>query len=321
MIEKRLLGQSGISVSKIALGTMYFGWKDSRESSVERLNQYFEAGGNFIDTANVYTRREAEGLDLYGKDFDKFEDGASEKLIGAWIKEKKNRENIVLATKVGFAYPGIEIGTSKRQIKEECEKSLKRLGTDYIDLYYLHMDDKNTPFEQSLEALTELVREGKVRAVGASNFTAERLREADEVAKKEGFVRFSCIQNKGTYLTPRADVDYGRQAPLDRAVISLAAERGITPIAYSPLAKGYYANRNKTLAECYMSKENEKRIKALDEVAKELGVSPVQLVYAYLIESSPSIIPIAASSTKEQFCEALDSLKITLSQEFMEILG
>ena len=134
MIEKRLLGQSGISVSKIALGTMYFGWKDSRVSSVERLNQYAEAGGNFIDTANVYTRRAAEGLDLYGRDFDKFEDGASERLIGAWIKEKKNREKIVLATKVGFAYPGIEIGTSKRQIKEECEKSLKRLGTDYIDL-------------------------------------------------------------------------------------------------------------------------------------------------------------------------------------------
>ena len=321
MIKRKIIGNSNISVSEIALGTMYFGWKEPKEESIGRLNQYAEADGNFIDTANVYTRREAEGLDLYGKDFDKFEDGASEKLIGAWMREKKNRDKMVLATKVGFAYPGIEMGTSKRQIKEECEKSLKRLGTDYIDLYYLHMDDKKTPFEESLSALTELVREGKVRAVGASNFTSERLREADEVAKKEGFVRFSCIQNKGTYLTPRADVDYGRQAPLDKAVISLADELNITPIAYSPLAKGYYANRNKTLAECYVSKENEKRIKALDEVAKELGVSPVQLVYAYLIESRPSIIPVAASSTKEQFCEVLDSLKITLSQEFMEILG
>ena len=317
MIEKRLLGQSGISVSKIALGTMYFGWNEPTEASIERLNQYAEAGGNFIDTANVYTRREAEELDLYGKDFDKFEDGASEKLIGAWIKEKKNREKIVLATKVGFAYPGIEIGTSKNQIKEECEKSLKRLGTDYIDLYYLHMDDKNTPFEESLSALTELVKEGKVRAVGASNFTAVRLREADEVAKKEGFVRFSCVQNKGTYLTPRIDFDYGRQAPLDEAALSLSAELGITPIAYSPLAKGYYAKREKGLDECYLSDENEEKIKKLDKISLELGVSSVQLVYAYLLRSAPGIIPIVASSTKEQFDEALDSLKISLSDEIL----
>ncbi len=321
MIKRRILGNSGISVSEIALGTMYFGWKEPKEESIGRLNQYTEANGNFIDTANVYTRREAEGLDLYGKDFDKFEDGASERLIGAWMKEKKNRDKIVLATKVGFAYPGIEIGTSKRQIKEECEKSLKRLGTDYIDLYYLHMDDKKTPFEQSLSALTELVREGKVRAVGASNFTAERLREADEIAKREGFVRFSCVQNKGTYLTPRLDVDYGRQAPLDSAAISLADELGITPIAYSPLAKGYYANRNKTLAECYASVENEKKIKALDEAALELGVSPVKLVYAYLIAKKPSIIPIVASSTREQFGEALDALELSLSEEIIDRLS
>ena len=320
MIKRRILGNSGISVSEIALGTMYFGWNEPTEASIERLNQYAEADGNFIDTANVYTRRVAEGLDLYGKDFDKFEDGASEKLIGAWMKEKKNREKIVLATKVGFAYPGIEIGTSKKQIKEECEKSLKRLGTDYIDLYYLHMDDKKTPFEESLSALTELVKEGKVRAVGASNFTAVRLREADEVAKKEGFVRFSCVQNKGTYLTPRIDFDYGRQAPLDEAVLSLSAELNITPIAYSPLAKGYYAKRDKEPAECYVSLENEEKIKKLDKISIELGVSPVQLAFAYLLRRTPGIIPIVASSTKEQFNEALDSLKISLSDEILSRL-
>ena len=320
MIEKRLLGQSGISVSKIALGTMYFGWKDSRVSSVERLNQYAEAGGNFIDTANVYTRREAEGLDLYGKDFDKFEDGASEKLIGEWMREKKNRSEIVLATKVGFAYPGIKIGTSRKQIIEECEKSLKRLKTDYIDVYYLHMDDKSTPLEESLGALTELVKDGRVRSVGLSNFTAERLLEAVCVAKREGFALPSCIQNKGTYLKPRADVDYGRQAPLDDSVISLAKELGITPVAYSPLAKGYYAKREKGLAECYRSAENEEKIKLLDKTAREIGVTPVQLVYAYLIQNDPSIIPVAASSTREQFCEVIGALDISLSDDFIKSL-
>lgn len=304
----------------MALGTMYFGWKDSQESSLERLDQYTEAGGNFVDTANVYTRREAEGLDLYGKDFDKFRDGASERLIGDWMREKKNRSNIILATKVGFAYPGITIGTSRKQIIEECEKSLKRLKTDYIDIYYLHMDDKSTPIEESLGALTELVKAGKVRAVGASNFTAERLREADEVARREGFVRFSCVQNKGTYLTPRADADYGRQAPLDRDVLSLAKELGITPIAYSPLAKGYYANRSKGLADCYVSPENEEKIKRLDSLSREMGVSQVQLVYAYLLASSPSILPIVASSTAEQFKEALGALDVSLENEIFHSL-
>ena len=299
---------------------MYFGWKDSQESSLERLDQYTEAGGNFVDTANVYTRREAEGLDLYGKDFDKFRDGASERLIGDWMREKKNRSDIILATKVGFAYPGITIGTSRKQIIEECEKSLKRLKTDYIDIYYLHMDDKSTPIEESLGALTELVKAGKVRAVGASNFTAERLREADAVARSEGFVRFSCVQNKGTYLTPRADADYGRQAPLDRDVLSLAKELEITPIAYSPLAKGYYANRSKGLADCYVSPENEEKIKRLDSLSREMGVSQVQLVYAYLLASSPSILPIVASSTAEQFKEALGALDISLENEIFHSL-
>ena len=304
----------------MALGTMYFGWKDSQESSLERLDQYTEAGGNFVDTANVYTRREAEGLDLYGKDFDKFRDGASERLIGDWMREKKNRSDIILATKVGFAYPGITIGTSRKQIIEECEKSLKRLKTDYIDIYYLHMDDKSTPIEESLGALTELVKSGKVRAVGASNFTAERLREADSVARREGFVRFSCVQNKGTHLTPRADADYGRQAPLDRDVLSLAKELQITPIAYSPLAKGYYANRSKGLADCYVSPENEEKIKRLDSLSRQMGVSQVQLVYAYLLASSPSILPIVASSTAEQFREALGALDISLENEIFHSL-
>ena len=321
MIKRRNLGRSDLSVSEIALGTMYFGWREPREESIARLDSYFSLGGNFIDTANVYTRREAEGLDLYGKDIDKFSDGASERLIGAWMKEKKNREEIVLATKVGFAYPGIEIGTSKKQIKEECEKSLKRLGTDYIDLYYLHLDDKNTPLSESLSAMDELVREGKIRYIGLSNFTPERLREAVFLSEEMGLSKICCIQNKGTYLKPRADADFGRQVPLCDGVLSLCDKLSVTPIAYSPLIKGYYGNRNKALAEQYVSFENEERIARLDSTAKELGVSPTQLVYAYLLKGEIPIIPIVAASNSAQFSEAVGALRIELSADITEKLG
>ena len=321
MIEKRRLGKSELFVSEIALGSMYFGWREPREESLSRLDSYFSLGGNFIDTANVYTRREAEGLDLYGKDIDKFSDGASERLIGAWMKEKKNRDKIALATKVGFAYPGIEIGTSARQIKEECEKSLKRLSTDYIDLYYLHLDDKNVPLEESLSAMEELVREGKIRYIGLSNFSAQRLKEAVDVAEKMGISKISCIQNKGTYLKPRADASFGRQEPLSKEVISVCDRLSVTPIAYSPLIKGYYGNRNKPLAEQYISRENEERIARLDFIAKELGVTPTQLVYAYLLRGKSPIIPIVAISNSAQFTEAVGALGIELSAEIISQLN
>ena len=321
MIKRRILGESDLSVSEIALGTMYFGRREPKEESIKRLDSYFFLGGNFIDTANVYTRREAEGLDLYGKDFDKFSDGASERLIGAWIKENKNRDKIALATKVGFAYPGIEIGTSKKQIKEECEKSLLRLGTDYIDLYYLHLDDKNTPLAESLGAMDELVREGKIRYIGLSNFTPERLIEAVSLSKKMGLSKICAIQNKGTYLKPSPDANFGRQVPLCDGMLSLCDELSVTPIAYSPLIKGYYGNRNKPLPEQYVTPENKDRIARLDALAKELGVTPTQLAYAYLLRGKSPVIPIVAASNSQQFSEAVGALDIELSDDIIEKLN
>ena len=130
------MGASQLTVSELCLGCMNFGWKEPPDNSIERLKQFVEADGNFIDTANVYSRREAEGMDFYGKDFDRYIDGSSEKLIGNWVKSKGNRHSLVITTKVGFLYPGIQPGTSAAQIKTECEKSLKRLQTDYIDLFF-----------------------------------------------------------------------------------------------------------------------------------------------------------------------------------------
>ena len=314
MINKVFLGKSELLVSEICLGSMNFGWKEAPETSLERLNQYADAGGNFIDTANVYTRREAEGLDLYGKDVDKFEDGTSERLIGKWLSERR-REDFIIASKVGFSYPGIKAGTGASQIKEECEKSLKRLGTDYLDLYYLHWDDRSVPLEESFGALASLVNEGKVRYIGASNFTAEKLRAAEKVSSEFGFARFVCVQNKYSYLRPRPDADFGKQVAADDELFKYASESGIGVLAYSPLIKGYYANRNKKLDERYSSPESDKRLKVLDEVSAELGKKPSQVVYAWLLASSPKVIPVAAASSFSQFEETLDSLSIKFTDE------
>ena len=315
MIEKTRLGHSDLFVSKMCLGSMNFGWKETKESSVDILNRYSEAGGNFIDTANVYTRREAPGLDLYGRDIDRFEDGISERLIGSWLKDGKRREDFVIATKVGFAYPGIKIGTSPSQIREECEKSLKRLQTDYIDLYYLHMDDKSTPLCESLDALTALVKEGKIRYVGLSNFTAERILEVCDTAERYGFEKIVCVQNKFSYLRPKPDTDFMRQAVADSKVFELCGKRGIEVIAYSPLLKGYYGNRTKVLDEKYVWQDSENRLKVLDEVAKEVGATAPQLVYFWLLSHNPRALPIVATGKREQFDEAVASLNLKLTAE------
>ena len=320
-MEKIKLGKSELSVSKMPLGTMYFGWKTPDDVGILRMNEYMEAGGNFIDTANVYSRRLAPDKDFYGKDFSEYREGTSEKLIGRWLKEKGVRHDFVIATKVGFRYPGIELGTSPRQIREECEKSLQRLGTDYIDLYYLHMDDENTSLEDSLYTLTKLKKEGKIRYIGLSNFKTERIIEADAISEKEGFEKAVCVQQKYTYLKPRPDADFGRQAVADEALFRYASASGLSVLAYSPLLSGYYADRTKKIPEQYISAENSKRIDTLLGVAEKMGVTPTQLVYAWMLNLTPEILPIVAASNSAQFSEALSAFEIKIPENLMNELN
>ena len=320
-MKKILLGNSELKVSEMALGTMYFGWKTPDEEGLRQLSEYSEAGGNFIDTANVYSRRLAPDKDFYGKDFGEYREGTSEKLIGRWLKENKCRHDFVIASKVGFRYPGIELGTSPRQIREECEKSLKRLATDYIDLYYLHMDDENTTLFDSLYTLTELKKEGKIRYVGLSNFKTERVIEAVEIAEKEGFVKPICVQQRYTYLKPRHDADFGRQATADDALFEYVRTSGLSILAYSPLLSGYYVDRTKKLPEQYLTDDVDERINKLHRVANELGISPTQLVYAWMLNLSPEVLPIVATSRSEQFREALSAFEMKLSADVMNELN
>ena len=319
-MEKIKLGLSELQVSKMSLGTMYFGWKTPDDEGLRQMDEYRDAGGNFIDTANVYSRRLAPDKDYFGKDFKEYREGTSEKLIGRWLKERGCRHDFVIASKVGFRYPGIELGTSPRQIREECEKSLLRLGTDYIDLYYLHMDDENTTLEESLYTLTELKKEGKIRYIGLSNFKTERIAKADEIAKAEGLVEPVCYQQRYTYLKPRPDADFGRQATADEALFDYAEKTGKTLLAYSPLLSGYYVDKTKKLPEQYKTPELDERLERLHGVARKMEITPTQLVYAWMLSLSPEVLPIVAVSRSEQFKEAKAAFELKLTKEIMNEL-
>ena len=316
-MKKRKLGYSDLYVSELCLGTMNFGWKEPEASSIERLEQFVAAGGDFIDTANVYSRREQPGKDFYGKDFSEYIDGTSERLIGKWVREKGNRQDLVIATKVGFPYPGIEMGTSAKQIRQECERSLKRLQTDYIDLMYLHTDDRSVPLEESLGTLTELVKQGKVRQIGVSNFTTWRLAQACEVAKKDGLVMPCCVQQKHSYLRPKVGSDLGRQVAANDELFDFLRSNDITLLAYSPLLKGYYGNKSKWLPVQYEGPDAVARMSVLEQISEETGATCTQIVYYWLLHTQPSAIPMVAASTTEQFREAQCVLSMTLSQEQM----
>ena len=320
-MKKIQLGKSDLSVSRMTLGTMYFGWKTPDEEGIRQMDEFRDAGGSFIDTANVYSRRLAPDKDFYGKDFNEYREGTSEKLIGKWLKARGCRHDFVIATKVGFRYPGIELGTSPKQIREECEKSLKRLCTDYIDLYYLHMDDESTTLEASLETLTALKKEGKIRYIGLSNFKTHRIIEASEISKKNGFENFICAQQKYTYLKPREDADFGRQATADDELFDFARKTGLSVLAYSPLLSGFYSDRTKKIPEQYLRSDIDERMETLYEVAKELSLTPTQLVYAWMLNSSPSVLPIVAVSKSGQFKEALAAFEVKLSPEIMKKLN
>src|SRR5258708_26103723 len=221
-MQLQKLGQSGLEVSALCLGTDLFGSKRDKETCFKLLDYFHEQGGNFVDTANMYA------CWLPG-----FQGGDSETVIGQWMKERGNRNRIVLDSKLGFDYPGCQGGLSAAEIERECEKSLRRLQTDRLDLYYAHRDDPQTPLEETMEVFDRLIRAGKVRAIGASNLRAWRIAEANAVAGAHGWARYSAVEQRHTYLRPRHGADFGPQVSIDEGLKGYCGTRNITLIGYS----------------------------------------------------------------------------------------
>lgn len=304
------LGKTGVEVSALCLGTMYLGTSTDKETSIKIIDQYAEAGGTFLDTANIYNMFHPG-----------FVGGESELLLGEWLRERRNRSQMFIASKMGFDYPGVAKGLRARQIEEECEKSLKRMGIDTIDLYYAHVDDRTTPMEETMEAFDRLVKSGKVRFIGASNFLAWRMEQAHWVSKMNGWAEYCCIQQRYTYLRPKTGADFGVQLAVNDDLLDYCREQGLTLLAYAALLRGVYTRIDKPLMEQYQGPDSSARMAVLKAVALETNATPNQVIFAWMMQSDPCVIPLTGTSTTGQMAENLEALNIRLSPDQMDRLN
>ena len=303
------LGDTGVQVSAFCQGILYYGNRIGREMSFRLMDQYLDAGGFCMDTANIYSFW-----------LDGFQGGESETVLGAWLQARKNRNKLFIASKVGFAYQDVERGLRAEQIERECEKSLKRLQTDVIDLYYAHVDDRDTPLAETMEAFDRLVQAGKVRFIGASNFSAWRLEKARWTSRTNGWAQYCCIQQRFSYLRPKPGATFGAQVSTNDELLDYCRNEGVTLLAYSPLLNGAYTRDDRSFQEQYLGPDTDARLATLRAVAGEVDATPNQVVYAWMMQSDPPVIPLMAASTDEQMAENLGALEITLSADQMDRL-
>ena len=303
-MRKLKLGSSNIEVSALCLGTDLIGSRIDREMSFQLFDLFREKGGTFIDTGNFYSAW------LPG-----CTGGESETTIGLWMRERRAREEMRIATKVGFDYPGCAGGLSAAEIERECEKSLRRLQTDRIDLYYAHRDDRETPLEETMEAFDRLVRAGKVRAIGASNLKVWRIAEANAVSRVHGWTQYCVVEQRHTYLRPRHGADFGPQICINDDLRDYCRSRGITLIGYSVLLQGAYTRPDRPVPAQYAGPEAEARLEVLKAVAREVEATVNQVILAWMLQGDPPVLPIIAGSRREQLNENMAALEVTLGKD------
>jgi aryl-alcohol dehydrogenase-like predicted oxidoreductase len=303
-MEKRALGRSGLTVAPLALGGNVFGWTADRAASERVLDAFVDAGFDLIDTADMYSVW-APGN----------KGGESETIIGDWLKRRGGRERVVLATKVGADLGPGRQGLSPKRIRQGIEDSLRRLQTDHIDLYQSHYDDAATPQEETLATYAALIREGKVRAIGASNFTAARLAEALETSRKLGLPRYETLQPHYN-LVERA----GYEAELE----PLCRREGLGVIPYFSLASGFLTGKYRSEADFgksvrgggmakYLDDRGRRVLAALDRVAAERRATPAQVALAWLMARPGITAPIASATGPAQLQEIIGAARLALS--------
>jgi aryl-alcohol dehydrogenase-like predicted oxidoreductase len=309
-MKKILLGSTNELISCIGLGTMYFGTKIDEDTSFSILNYYTELGGTFLDTANKYASWVPD-----------FKGGESEFLIGKWIKQKANRQNMFISSKVGFPYGDIPRSLKKEIIISECEKSLKRLNIETLDLYFAHAWDMETPVEETMEAFHQLKKSGKIRFAGASNFYARQLFEANSAAGIEDWEGFTCIQQRHTYLEPSMRASFGVQNVLTPELHEFCVRKNIRIIAYSPLLGGAYVKSDHQIPDQYKNIFTKTKLTRLNKVAEEFMVSANAVVLAWMMQSSPGIIPLVTGSSVAQLKENMMALLVRLSDKHLKLLN
>jgi len=306
----RPLGRSGLSTAPLIFGGNVFGWTADETTSRRLLDAFVDGGFNAVDTADVYSAWVPGHVG-----------GESEGVIGRWLKARGRRDDVLILTKVAMwpAQPGL----SAANIAAAVEGSLKRLQTDYIDLYQAHQDDAATPIEEALEAFDRLVKAGKVRAIGASNFSPERLSASLETSRTRGVARYETIQ-------PRFNL-YDRQE-VEGPLAELAAREGLGIIPYYGLAAGFLTGKYRSEADLegrsrgrtvkpYLDDRGLKILAALDEAAKAVGASQAQVALAWIMAHPAITAPLASATSVEQLNELMGAARLTLPAEVIEKLN
>ena len=310
-MTKRTLGRSGLEVSSLAFGGNVFGWTADEATSFKLLDAFVAAGGNFVDTADVYSRW-APGN----------QGGESETILGRWLKKSGQRANVVVATKVGMEMGPNEKGLSRQYILRAVERSLNRLQVDTIDLYQSHQDDAATPLEETLATYGELIAAKKVRAIGASNYTAERLNEALRISKEKNLPRYECLQ-PGYNLYDRST--------FEAKLAVLCLEEGIGVIPYYSLAAGFLTGKYRSEADLgqrargakvknYLNERGYRILWALDAVAARFKSTPTRVALAWLLAQPAVTAPIVSATSVEQLDDVLASTKLELDSTAVEEL-
>ncbi len=310
-MQKRALGQTGQQVAPLMLGGNVFGWTIDQEQSFRILDAFTERGFNFIDTADVYARWVPGN---HG--------GESETILGAWFIRTGLRDKIVLATKVGMDMGGDRKGLSRHYILTAVEASLTRLQTDHIDLYQSHKDDEAVPLDETLEAYAQLVQQGKVLAIGASNYSGPRLRQAVELARREQLPIYQTLQPEYN-LYDRENFESDQQP--------VCKELGIGVVPYFSLASGFLTGKYKTKADAkgknrgarvekYFDDRGLKILKALDQAAQQTGVKQATIALAWLLAQPTILAPIASATSLDQLDDLLAAADLKLPAEILNHL-
>ncbi len=311
-MEKRQLGNSGLEAAPLAFGGNVFGWTVDEKTSFELLDAFTDVGFNLVDTADSYSRWKPGN---HG--------GESETIIGNWMKQRNNRDRIIVATKLGSDMGGSKKGLSKNYIFQAVEDSLKRLQTDYIDVYQSHYDDLSTPVAETIDAYGELVSQGKIRTFGASNFSVERLTES---------LLYSSQNNVPRYQTYQPEYNLYDRAGFEKEYLPICVEHGIGVISYFSLASGFLSGKYRSENDLtksargggikkYLNERGHLILDALDEVAYYYESTPAAISLAWLMAQPAIVAPIASATSTQQLNELVNAAHLQLDQETIDLLN
>ncbi|GAA3980681.1 aldo/keto reductase [Mucilaginibacter dorajii] len=310
-MEQRELGSSGIKTAPLVFGGNVFGWTVKGNDTALLLDAFLDAGFNTVDTADVYSKW------VPGN-----QGGESETEIGKWLKQSGKRDKVIIATKVGAELAADKKGLKKDYIIKAVEDSLKRLQTDYIDLYQSHFDDPQTPVEETLQAFDQLIKDGKVRAIGASNFSIERLHESLKVSREKGLTSYQTLQ---------PEYNLFDREKYETTIEPFIKEQKLGVISYFSLASGFLSGKYRSEADLegsnrgamvkkYLTDRGMRILQALDEVAAQYNTKPAAVALAWLIARPTVTAPIVSATSVSQLHELAQAASLQLSNEVIDKL-